>query len=144
MKLSQLAETLACRLEGDPQLEITGIAGIEHAQPGQLTFLANRRYAPQLKSTRASAVFIEERVNLTRDPDAPPLAALRTPNPYLAFAKAPSRSSTSRQPTNPESTPPPSSPELPASARHAHIGRVLLRRRPRRNRRARARTSTRL
>jgi len=88
MKLSQLAETLACRLEGDPQLEITGIAGIEHAQPGQLTFLANRRYAPQLKSTRASAVFIEERVNLTRDPDAPPLAALRTPNPYLAFAKA--------------------------------------------------------
>jgi UDP-3-O-[3-hydroxymyristoyl] glucosamine N-acyltransferase len=88
MKLSQLAETLACRLEGDPQLEITGIAGIEHAQPGQLTFLANRRYAPQLKSTRASAVFIEERVNLTRDPDAPPLAALRTANPYLAFAKA--------------------------------------------------------
>jgi len=88
MKLSQLAETLACRLEGAPDTEITGIAGIEHAQPGQLTFLANRRYAPQLKSTRASAVFIEERVNLTRDPDAPPLAALRTPNPYLAFAKA--------------------------------------------------------
>jgi len=88
MKLSQLAETLACRLEGAPDTEITGIAGIEHAQPGQLTFLANRRYAPQLKSTRASAVFIEERVSLTRDPDAPPLAALRTPNPYLAFAKA--------------------------------------------------------
>jgi UDP-3-O-[3-hydroxymyristoyl] glucosamine N-acyltransferase len=88
MKLSQVADTLACRLEGDPQIEITGVAGIEHAQPGQLTFLANRRYAPQLKSTRASAVFIEERVNLARDPDAPPLAALRTPNPYLAFAKA--------------------------------------------------------
>ena len=88
MKLSQVAETLGCRLEGAPDLEINGVAGIEHAAPGQLTFLANRRYAPQLKTTRASAVFIEERVNLAREADAPPLAALRTPNPYLAFAKA--------------------------------------------------------
>ncbi|MGA2809967.1 MAG: UDP-3-O-(3-hydroxymyristoyl)glucosamine N-acyltransferase [Candidatus Acidiferrum sp.] len=88
MKLSQVAETLGCRLEGAPELEITGIAGIEHAEPGQLTFLANRRYASLLKNTRASAVFIEERVNLTRDAGAPPLAALRTANPYLAFAKA--------------------------------------------------------
>jgi UDP-3-O-[3-hydroxymyristoyl] glucosamine N-acyltransferase len=88
MKLSQVAETLGCRLEGAPELEITGIAGIEHAEPGQLTFLANRRYASLLKTTRASAVFIEERVNLTREAGAPPLAALRTANPYLAFAKA--------------------------------------------------------
>jgi UDP-3-O-[3-hydroxymyristoyl] glucosamine N-acyltransferase len=88
MKLSQVAETLGCRLEGAPDLEITGVAGIEHASLGQLTFLANRRYAPLLKTTRASAVFIEERVTLTRDAEAPPLAALRTSNPYLAFAKA--------------------------------------------------------
>ena len=88
MKLSQVAETLSCRLEGSPEIEITGVSGIEHAQPGQLTFLANRRYAPQLKTTRASAVFIEERVTLARDPQAAPLAALRTANPYLAFAKA--------------------------------------------------------
>jgi len=88
MKLSQVAETLSCRLEGSPEIEITGVSGIEHAQPGQLTFLANRRYAPQLKTTRASAVFIEERVTLTRDPQSAPLAALRTANPYLAFAKA--------------------------------------------------------
>jgi UDP-3-O-[3-hydroxymyristoyl] glucosamine N-acyltransferase len=88
MKLSQVAETLECRLEGRADLEITGVAGIEHAEPGQLTFLANRRYAPLLKTTRASAVFIEERVKLMRDAEAPPLAALRTANPYLAFAKA--------------------------------------------------------
>ena len=88
MKLSQVAETLDCRLEGAPDIEITGVAGIEQAAPGQLTFLANRRYVPLLKTTRASAVFIEDRVPLTRDPAAPPLAALRSPNPYLAFAKA--------------------------------------------------------
>jgi UDP-3-O-[3-hydroxymyristoyl] glucosamine N-acyltransferase len=88
MNLSEIAGKLACRLEGDPGIEIRGVAGIETAKPGELTFLANRRYAPLLKSTRASAVFIEERVALTRELGAPPLAALRTANPYLAFAKA--------------------------------------------------------
>ena len=41
MKLSELAKKLGCHLEG-PDVEITGVAGMEHAEPGQLTFLANR------------------------------------------------------------------------------------------------------
>jgi UDP-3-O-[3-hydroxymyristoyl] glucosamine N-acyltransferase len=88
MKLSELAQNLACRLEGAPDTEIRGIAGIEHAEPGQITFLANRRYFPLLKTTRASAVLIEEGISLDRGADSPPIAALRTPNPYLAFAHA--------------------------------------------------------
>src|SRR5260370_40299584 len=88
MKLSEVAQKLACRLEGAPDTEIRGIAGIEHAEPGQITFLANRRYFPLLKTTRASAVLIEDRINLEREAGAPPIAALRTPNPYLAFAHA--------------------------------------------------------
>jgi UDP-3-O-[3-hydroxymyristoyl] glucosamine N-acyltransferase len=88
MKLSEVAQKLACRLEGDADIEIHGVAGIETAVAGQLTFLANRRYVPLLRTTRASAVFIDERVPLTRDSSAPPLAALRSPNPYLSFAKA--------------------------------------------------------
>lgn len=88
MKLSEIAENLGCRLEGDPNIEIHGLAGIETAAAGELTFLANRRYASLLKTTRASAVFIEERVSLTRADGAPPLAALRCGNPYLSFAKA--------------------------------------------------------
>jgi UDP-3-O-[3-hydroxymyristoyl] glucosamine N-acyltransferase len=88
MKLQDLARTLSCRLEGNPQLEISSVAGIDRASPGQLTFLANRRYSSQLKTTRASAVLIEDGVALSRDPDLPPLAALRTSNPYLAFAHA--------------------------------------------------------
>jgi UDP-3-O-[3-hydroxymyristoyl] glucosamine N-acyltransferase len=73
MKLSEVASKLGCRLEGDGDAEIRGVAGIEVAASGELTFLANRRYAPQLKSTRASAVFIEERVVLNREEGAPPL-----------------------------------------------------------------------
>jgi UDP-3-O-[3-hydroxymyristoyl] glucosamine N-acyltransferase len=88
MKLADIAQKLACRLEGAPDTEIHGIAGIEHAQPGQITFLANRRYFPLLKTTRASAVLIEDRIALDRDPALPPLSALRTRNPYLAFAHA--------------------------------------------------------
>ena len=88
MKLSDLAAKLDCRLEGDPDIDITGVSGIEHATAGQLTFLANRRYFHLLKSTRASAVLLEENVALRREPDLPPIAALRSRNPYLAFARA--------------------------------------------------------
>jgi len=88
MKLSEVTQKLACRLEGAPSIEITGIAGIEHAEPGQITFLANRRYFPLLKTTRASAVLIEDGIRIDRAAGSPPIAALRTPNPYLAFAHA--------------------------------------------------------
>lgn len=88
MKLQELAHKLGCRLEGNPGVEIDGVAGIDHAKPGQLTFLANRRYSPLLRSTKASAVLVEEGVGLEREAETEPLAALRTQNPYLAFAHA--------------------------------------------------------
>ena len=88
MKLAEIAQKLGCRLEGAPETEIRGVAGIEHATPGQLTFLANRRYFSLLKTTRASAVLVDDRITLDREPGAPPIAALRTANPYLAFARA--------------------------------------------------------
>jgi UDP-3-O-[3-hydroxymyristoyl] glucosamine N-acyltransferase len=88
MKLSEVAERLACRLEGDPSAEINGIAGMEQAGPGQITFLANRRYFPLLHTTRATAIFIEDGIRIERDPGQSPLAALRSNNPYLAFARA--------------------------------------------------------
>jgi UDP-3-O-[3-hydroxymyristoyl] glucosamine N-acyltransferase len=88
MKLSEVAQKLGCRLEGAPEVEIGGVSGIEQAESGQLTFLANRRYLPLLKTTRASAVLVEDGVTLDRDPSSPPLAAVRSANPYLAFAHA--------------------------------------------------------
>jgi UDP-3-O-[3-hydroxymyristoyl] glucosamine N-acyltransferase len=91
MKLSDIAAKLDCRLDApatSANLEITGVAGIEEAQPGQITFYANKRYFPLLKTTRASAIFLDDRVSITRDPGAPPVALLRSDNPYLAFAKS--------------------------------------------------------
>jgi UDP-3-O-[3-hydroxymyristoyl] glucosamine N-acyltransferase len=83
MKLAQIASALDARLEnGSPETEITGVAGIEEAGPGQLTFVANPKYAAAARSTRASAVIVAE--------DFPALATatLRSKNPYLAFARA--------------------------------------------------------
>jgi UDP-3-O-[3-hydroxymyristoyl] glucosamine N-acyltransferase len=91
IKLSDIAAKLDCRLEAAASLaatEISGVAGIEEAQHGQITFLANKRYTPLLKTTRASAVFVDDNIALSRDAGLPPLALLRSNNPYLAFARA--------------------------------------------------------
>ena len=88
MKLSQLAQKLDCRLESTSDIEITAVAGLEDAQPGQIAFLANKRYTPLLKTTLASAVFVDNNFTLVRDAGHPPLALVRSDNPYLAFAKA--------------------------------------------------------
>src|SRR5437667_2980416 len=88
MKLAELAQKLRCRLEGPPELDISGVAGMEHAEPGQLTFLANRKYFGLLKTTRASAILLEEGVAIEREGSQGPLAALRSANPYFAFAQA--------------------------------------------------------
>ena len=55
MKLKEIAERLGCLLEGDGDVEITGVSGIQQAEPGQLTFVSNRRYQHSLGTTRASA-----------------------------------------------------------------------------------------
>src|SRR5262245_66140672 len=82
MTLRELGERLACRLEGDGEIEIVRVAGIEDAGPGDLTFVANSKYLPTLATTGASAVLLRD------DAAAPRLAVLRTADPYLAFARA--------------------------------------------------------
>jgi UDP-3-O-[3-hydroxymyristoyl] glucosamine N-acyltransferase len=82
MKLSDIAAALGCDVVGDASAEIHGIAGIEHAKPGELTFLANPKYASKVRTTRASAILVSEPVR-----DAP-LASVVSKNPYLDFARA--------------------------------------------------------
>ena len=82
MELGDLAARLGCRLVGDGAIEVTRLAAITRAEAGDLTFLANPRYTSALLRTRASAVILGDDA-----PDAP-CAMLRTPSPYLAFAKA--------------------------------------------------------
>jgi UDP-3-O-[3-hydroxymyristoyl] glucosamine N-acyltransferase len=82
VRLSELAERLGCRLEGDGTIDITRVAGLEAAGPGDVSFFSNARYLPALRVTRASAVILAD------DAPAAPAAMLRARNPYLAFARA--------------------------------------------------------
>ena len=82
MKLADLAQHLGATLRGDAAAQITGVAGLETASTGDLTFVANPKYAALARTTKATAVLVE--------PAFPeiPVATLRIENPYLAFAKA--------------------------------------------------------
>ena len=80
MKLKDLAGALGCLLDGDPEIEIKGVMGMEQAEAGHLTFLANMKYAPKLKKTQASAVLAAKPV--------PEIATLISANPYHDFARA--------------------------------------------------------
>jgi len=84
LKLRDLAERLECRLEGDGEIEIRRVAGIDRAADGDVTFIAHEKYLARLSTTAASAVIVAPDVSAKGT-----LAALlRTDQPYLAFARA--------------------------------------------------------
>ena len=85
MKLRDLADRLHCRVEGDDDVEIVRVSSLQQAEPGDLTFLTNARYVPQLATTRASAVIVGPRE--TSRPAAG-CAILRSDDPYSTFALA--------------------------------------------------------
>lgn len=82
MKLGELAQALGTELRGHPDHSISGVAGIEEAGPGHVTFVANPKYSGLARTTKAGAVIVSL--------DFPEIAAatLRASNPYLTFAKA--------------------------------------------------------
>ena len=85
MKLSEIAEKTFSKIEkGDSDLEIKGAAGLDLASESEITFLANPKYTPQIKTTKASAIFLNEKENIERDD----IAVLRATDPYLAYTRA--------------------------------------------------------
>ncbi len=83
LTLEELAQGIGARLIGDPQVRVHGIAALDQAQPGELSFLSNTKYRKLLSDTRASAVIVQE----SHAQDCP-VAALVCDDPYLGYAKA--------------------------------------------------------
>ncbi len=80
--ISQIAQLISGKVEGDGSGIIRSAAKIEEGADGDISFLANPRYEPYLYTTRASAVIVD----LDFEPSQPFSAALiRVENPYLAF-----------------------------------------------------------
>ncbi len=85
MKLSELAlKTGATHNSSDADLEIEGAAGLDQAEPGQVTFLSNPRYTSRVAATRASAIYLAGDIEVPRAD----VAVLRAKDPYLAFTRA--------------------------------------------------------
>lgn len=82
MTLQQLAHRLNCVCTGDGTVEITGVAGMEHAGPTELTFLANPKYASRVRDTRAAAILVSSPL-----PESQPVSLISR-NPYHDFARA--------------------------------------------------------
>jgi UDP-3-O-[3-hydroxymyristoyl] glucosamine N-acyltransferase len=80
--LGELARRLECPIEGDSGIEIHRVAKIETAGAGDVTFLANPKYAAALAATKASAVIAGSAVT------SAPCAIIRSATPYLTFARA--------------------------------------------------------
>jgi len=81
VSLKKLAEAVDGRVIGDADVMIRGVAGIKEAQPGEITFLANAKYAPLLRETKASAVILSR-----PDPNLS-CAQVIAADPYYAFSR---------------------------------------------------------
>ena len=79
--LKELAEWVGGTLIGEGDVEISGVAPIEEAEPGEITFIANPKYLSNLNETRASAVIVSKDIRQANKP------LLSSGNPYLAFGK---------------------------------------------------------
>jgi UDP-3-O-[3-hydroxymyristoyl] glucosamine N-acyltransferase len=79
--LRELAEYLGGELSGNGDVRITGVAGLDDAQEGHISFLANLKYAARVATTKAGAVLLPPGAeNHGRN-------AIVLANPYLGFAK---------------------------------------------------------
>jgi len=82
MTLGQLAEALGATLKGSAALQITGLATLQEAGPGQLSFLANPQYRKFLDNSQAAAVLLK-----AADAESFTGNALIVADPYLAYAR---------------------------------------------------------
>ncbi len=85
MKLEQLAKLTNGTIErGSPDLEITSTAGLDIAGPGDVSFLANPKYTPQVAQTKAAAIFLNDNVVVERTD----IAIIRSRDAYVAYTLA--------------------------------------------------------
>ncbi len=79
--LKELADLVKGQVKGDPSTRIVGIAPLDSAQEGDITYIKSKRYSSLLEETRAAAVITPAEVESDRK------NLLWVENPQLAFAK---------------------------------------------------------
>ncbi|MCM8784981.1 MAG: UDP-3-O-(3-hydroxymyristoyl)glucosamine N-acyltransferase [Candidatus Omnitrophica bacterium] len=82
MKVKEVAKLIDGEVIGDENIVITGVSGIKEAKPGDLTFIANKKYKNLLYTTKASAIIVGR--DITNSVNA---TLIQVDNPSIAFAK---------------------------------------------------------
>jgi UDP-3-O-[3-hydroxymyristoyl] glucosamine N-acyltransferase len=84
LRLGSVVEILGGQLHGDPDLTVDGLAPLQSAQSGQISFLSHPKYQQQLASSHAACVVVSpqfEALAVARGP------CIVTDQPYLYFAR---------------------------------------------------------
>ncbi len=79
--LKEIAELIGGKVVGNESIEIEGVAEIEQAKKGEISFISDKKYLPLLETTQASAVIVSQEVKEAKVP------LIQAENPYLAFSK---------------------------------------------------------
>ena len=80
--LAEIVERLGGEVVGNPEVTVSQVATLESAGPGDIAFLAQGRYLPQLRATRAAAVVVAH-----AQQDATSVPRILCNDPYLYFAR---------------------------------------------------------
>lgn len=83
MKLRDIARAVGGTIEGDGEIEIGRVAAIRDALPGDISFLANKRYVADVADTSASALVVATDFKV----EASGITLLRASDPYFAFCQ---------------------------------------------------------
>ncbi len=81
MKLREIAKLLNGEIIGDPDIVISGVAGISDAAEGDITFLSSAKLIKECSESKAACVIVKDQI-----PDIKK-AQLKVPNPQYAFAR---------------------------------------------------------
>src|SRR5687768_12252755 len=82
MKTKKIAEFLNGNLVGDDEIEISGVADLEKAAPGEIAFLEKEELSEAAQNTKASCLLVPENFDAKL-----PCSFIKVKNPKLAFAK---------------------------------------------------------
>lgn len=82
LKAKEIAVLVDGVVDGDAEKDITGARGIGEAGPGDLSFVANPKYADQIRTTKAGVLLVNDAVA-----GGDGLTLIKVKNPQLAFAK---------------------------------------------------------
>lgn len=79
-----IASMIGGKVEGDENIEITGFAKIEEAEPGEISFIANPKYEHFISETKASVLLVGNDIS---KPEGSEITLVHVEDPYMAVAK---------------------------------------------------------